>query len=90
MVCAEAGAGRAGRLLTRRDELRGGAHASAKEGNDHAMKTTRQRADAKRQEKLDGVRANVESGSLIIRQMTAEERQRYPPRPARSKPNEKR
>jgi hypothetical protein len=44
----------------------------------------------KRQEKLDLVRANVESGSLIIRQMTAEERQRYPPRPARSKPTEKR
>jgi hypothetical protein len=45
------------------------------------MKTARERADEKRQEKLELVRAQVESGALVIRQMTAEERRRYPPRP---------
>lgn len=44
------------------------------------MKTTRERAEEKRQEKLDLVRQQLESGSLVIRQMTEEERQRYPPR----------
>lgn len=44
-------------------------------------KTTRERAEAKRQEKLEQVREQVESGSLVIRQMTPAERRRYPPRP---------
>lgn len=44
------------------------------------MKTTRERAEEKRQAKLDLVRQQVESGSLVIRRMTEEERQRYPPR----------
>ena len=51
------------------------------------MKTTRERAEEKRQEKLEQVREQVQSGSLVIRQMTDEERQRYPlvaPRPRRS------
>jgi hypothetical protein len=43
------------------------------------VKTTRERADEKRAEKLDRVREQVESGSLVIRQMTDEERRRYPP-----------
>jgi hypothetical protein len=46
------------------------------------MKTTRERAEEKRTEKLDLVREQVESGSLVIRQMTDEERERYPPRPS--------
>ena len=46
------------------------------------MKTTRERAEEKRQEKLADVRAQVRNGSLVIRKMTAEERQRYPVRPA--------
>jgi hypothetical protein len=46
------------------------------------MKSARERAEEKRQEKLDLVRDQVRSGSLVIRQMTAEERRRYPPRPA--------
>jgi hypothetical protein len=50
------------------------------------MKTTRERAEEKRQEKLDLVREQVESGSLVIRRMTEEERERYPPRPARAQP----
>jgi hypothetical protein len=45
------------------------------------LKTTRERAEEKRQEKLDLVREQVESGALVIRQMTAAERRRYPPRP---------
>lgn len=49
------------------------------------MKTARERAEEKRKEKLDLVREQVERGVLVIRQMTAEERRRYPPRPAQSK-----
>jgi hypothetical protein len=44
-------------------------------------KTTRETADEKRQAKLDLVREQVASGSLVIRPMTEEERRRYPPRP---------
>ncbi len=43
------------------------------------MKTTRERAEEKRAEKLDQVREQVERGSLVIRRMTDEERRRYPP-----------
>ncbi len=43
------------------------------------MKTTRERAEEKRQEKLELVREQVQNGELVIRQMTEEERQRYPP-----------
>jgi hypothetical protein len=49
------------------------------------MKTARERAEEKRQDKLESVREQVENGGLVIRQMTAEERRRYPPRPAQSK-----
>jgi hypothetical protein len=47
------------------------------------MKSTRERAEEKRQEKLAHVREQLENGSLVIRQMTDEERRRYPiqPRP---------
>lgn len=54
------------------------------------MKTTRQRADEKRAEKLAQVAEQVESGSLVIRKMTDAERRRYPPRtaePRRSRSN---
>ena len=49
------------------------------------MTTARDRAEEKRQEKLDLVREQVESGSLVIRKMTEEERRRYPPRPPQPK-----
>lgn len=42
------------------------------------MKTARERAEAKRQEKLDTIREQVENGSLVIRPMTEAERRRYP------------
>jgi hypothetical protein len=45
------------------------------------MKTTRERAEEKRQEKLAQIREMVDGGSLVIRKMTDEERLRYPPRP---------
>ena len=44
------------------------------------MKTGREKAEEKRAAKLDTVREQVENGSLVIRQMTDEERRRYPPR----------
>jgi hypothetical protein len=47
---------------------------------DVAVKTTRERAEEKRQAKLDLVREQVQNGELVIRQMTDEERRRYPPR----------
>ena len=54
------------------------------------MKTMRERADERRQEKLDEVREQVENGSLVIRKMTDEERQRYPPRDESAKPPKRR
>jgi hypothetical protein len=54
------------------------------------VKTTRERAEEKRLAKLDLVREQVESGSLVIRQMTDEERRRYPRRDAPSKRPSKR
>jgi hypothetical protein len=49
------------------------------------MKTTRERAEERRQAKLALVREQVDSGSLVIRRMTDEERRRYPPREANPK-----
>ncbi len=49
------------------------------------MKTARERAEEKRQEKLEFVAEQVENGQLVIRQMTEEERKRYPPLPSGSK-----
>jgi hypothetical protein len=49
------------------------------------MKTTREKAEERRQAKLELVREQVENGSLVIRRMTDEERLRYPPRAAKPK-----
>ncbi|MGZ4184457.1 MAG: hypothetical protein ACXVEW_01910 [Solirubrobacteraceae bacterium] len=49
------------------------------------MKSARERAEERREEKLALVREQVQKGSLVIRQMTDEERHRYPPRPAQPK-----
>lgn len=43
------------------------------------MKTQRERAAERRELKLQDVERQVESGSLVIRAMTEEERKRYPP-----------
>jgi hypothetical protein len=45
------------------------------------LKTARERAEEKRLEKLEHVQEELKSGSLVIRQMTAAEREKYPPRP---------
>jgi hypothetical protein len=49
------------------------------------VKTARERAEEKRQAKLELVREQVESGALVIRKMTDEERRRYPPRAVKPK-----
>jgi hypothetical protein len=55
------------------------AFAPAREGDQ--VKSARERAEEKREAKLELVREQVRSGSLVIRQMTEEERRRYPSRP---------
>ena len=56
-------------------------------GSPKPRKTSWQREAEKHEEKLELVREQIENGSLVIRQMTDEERRRYPPqspRPGRS------
>ena len=53
--------------------------------SNQTRKTARERAEEKREAKLQVVREEVQSGSLVIRQMSDEERRRYPPRPAQPK-----
>ncbi|MGH2894847.1 MAG: hypothetical protein ACRDPM_16505 [Solirubrobacteraceae bacterium] len=53
------------------------------------MKTGREKAEEKRQAKLAQVQEQVDDGSLVIRQMTDEERRKYPPRPERPKKGSK-
>jgi hypothetical protein len=43
------------------------------------MKTMREKAEERRVAKLELVREQVENGSLVIRQMTDDERRLYPP-----------
>ena len=45
------------------------------------VKTSRERAEEKRQAKLEQVREQVDNGSLVIRQMTDAERLEFPTRP---------
>jgi hypothetical protein len=45
------------------------------------MKTTKQRSDERRQEKLKQVQRQIDEGTLTIRKMTAKERKAHPPRP---------
>jgi hypothetical protein len=49
------------------------------------VKTTKERQEERRQEKLDDVQRQIRSGSLVVRQMTAAERARNPPRPPKPK-----
>ena len=46
------------------------------------MKTAKEREEERRREKLAAVEKQIRDGSLVVRQMTAEERARHPPRPA--------
>ena len=56
------------------------AHVLASRNRNGAVKTTRERAEEARQVKLEQIREQVQSGGLVIRQMTDAERRRYPPR----------
>jgi hypothetical protein len=44
------------------------------------MKTTQEREQERRSQKLAAVEEQIRSGSLVVRKMTAAERARYPPR----------
>jgi len=45
------------------------------------MKTMREKAEEKRQAKLEEIQAQLAGGTLVIRPMTPDERRRYPPQP---------
>ena len=45
------------------------------------MKTPRQRADEKREEKLAAIKEQIDDGSLTVRKRTAGERKAHPPQP---------
>ena len=47
------------------------------------MKSQKERSEEKRQQKLADVERQVKEGSLVIRQMTEDERERNQPRPPR-------
>jgi hypothetical protein len=49
-------------------------------GAKKGMSPTARRQEKRRQEKLDLIQQQVDEGSLTIRQMTPEERAKYPPR----------
>ena len=44
------------------------------------MKTQKERDQEKRRQKLEHVQEQIDSGSLHVRKMTADERKRFPPR----------
>ena len=45
------------------------------------MKTQQQRAQEKREEKLELIQEQIKQGSLTVRKMTAAERKKFPPKP---------
>jgi hypothetical protein len=54
------------------------------------MKTQREKAEEKREAKLEEIREQVAGGTLVIRPMTPAERRQYPPRPAELKRHDRR
>ena len=42
------------------------------------MKTIREQTDARRRTKLEGIRRQVKTGKLVVRQMTSAERDQFP------------
>jgi hypothetical protein len=54
------------------------------------MATQSDRAAERRVAKLEDVERQVKDGSLTIRKMTAEERKRYPPKPAKARKGSRR
>ncbi len=57
------------------------AEPAAKPNRSSATSMARERAERKREEKLANIREEVRTGSLVIRQMTDDERSRYSRRP---------
>jgi hypothetical protein len=49
------------------------------------MKTTRERQEEQRKVKLEEMQAQIDRGSLVVRQMTPEEKKRNQPRPPKPK-----
>ncbi len=49
------------------------------------MKTPQERAEEKRRQKLEEMQAQIRNGSLVVREMTPEERERNPPKPPKPK-----
>jgi hypothetical protein len=49
------------------------------------MTSIREQQQVRRQQKLAEIRRKVEKGSLVIRQMTPEERRKYPVRPQKAR-----
>jgi hypothetical protein len=49
------------------------------------VKTQADRQRERREAKLEEIQRDVARGSLVIRKMTAAEREKYPPRPQRAK-----
>ena len=56
-----------------------------KKGPPKGTSPTAKRQQKRREEKLALVREQIEDGSLTIRQMTPEERKKYPPRTKKDK-----
>jgi hypothetical protein len=50
------------------------------------VKTQKERAEAKRAEKLELIQEQVDQGTLTIRKMTAKERAKHPPRERPERP----
>jgi hypothetical protein len=46
-----------------------------------APKTPAERKEEARKQKLDEIQEQVDSGSLVIRPMTKQEKRRFPPKP---------
>jgi anti-sigma28 factor (negative regulator of flagellin synthesis) len=49
------------------------------------VKTQKERAEEKRQQKLEEMQSQIRDGSLVVRKMTPAERERNAPRPPREK-----
>jgi hypothetical protein len=49
------------------------------------MKTAKQRYLEQREAKLERIRQQIESGRLVVRQMTRAERAKFPPRSVKTK-----
>jgi hypothetical protein len=54
------------------------------------MATPQERQQQQREQKLEAIRRQLEEGTLVIRQMTAEERRANPPKPRTARPRSRR